>query len=249
MTYLHKILPFVFLPIGFTLLFIVAGLVLKKRALIFFGVIVLWVLSMPFTGDRLMQTMFRGYSRLPVASMPHADAIVVLGGMVDLIEGAPLGEWNGAADRFEGGIELFKARKAPTLIFTAGSVPWIPCRDPEGVLLAKRAILLGVPKGAIRLTEKVVNTAEESIAVGRMLGGLPGPRKIILLVTSAIHMPRALMLFQRTGLQVIPYPVDFVVDQHEPLSLLSFLPAADALQHSERAIHEMIGFAYYRFRN
>lgn len=229
MTYLHKILPFVFLPIGFTLLFIVAGLVLKKRALIFFGVIVLWVLSMPFTGDRLMQTMFRGYSRLPVASMPHADAIVVLGGMVDLIEGAPLGEWNGAADRFEGGIELFKAGKAPVLIFSAGAFPLSPHRDSEGVLLVKRAKLLGVPKESIRVTGQVDNTAEEAIAVGRILDVRPGTRKIILLVTSAIHMPRALMLFQRTGLQVIPYPVDFVVDQHEPLSLLSFLPAADAL--------------------
>jgi uncharacterized SAM-binding protein YcdF (DUF218 family) len=249
MIYLHKILPIVFLPIGLTLLFVVAGLVLKKRVLILIGAIVLWVLSMPFTGDRLMQTVYRGYSRLPVTSMPHAYAIVVLSGMVDMIEGAPLGEWSGAVDRFEGGIELYKAGKAPTLIFTAGSIPCLPRRDPEGVLLAKRALLLGVPKEAIKVTEKVVNTAEESIAVGRMLGALPGSRKTILLVTSASHMPRALMLFQRIGLQVIPYPVDFVVNEHEGLSILSFLPGADALQNSERAIREMIGITYYRFMN
>ena len=74
-------------------------------------------------------------------------------------------------------------------------------------------------------TVPVVNTAEESEAVVELLSNRgvkiydPAGQLRILLVTSAFHMPRAQRLFERAGLQVIPFPVDFQVSEGD-LSVL-----------------------------
>ena len=54
-------------------------------------------------------------------------------------------------------------------------------------------------------TPPVVNTAEEAAAIRQLLP--TGAR--VLLVTSAFHMRRAQRLFERQGLKVLPFPVDF----------------------------------------
>ncbi|ABL66584.1 YdcF family protein [Chlorobium phaeobacteroides] len=245
----HKLFPIFFLPLGLCFLLFAAGLLLKSRGVIFFGVALLWVFSMPVTGDFLTRLVCGVYSfRGSAASLPDADAVVVLSGMIERVDGAPLGEWGEAVDRFDGGIELFRAGKAPLLVFTGGWIPWRPDRVPEGELLSRRAVLLGVSPEAIRVTEKVENTAEEAVAVRRLLGSGLGSEKTVILVTSAYHMHRSVLLFRREGLRVIPFPVDFSFGGPESLTVLSFLPDAGALRLSERALRELLGIAFYRVK-
>lgn len=73
-------------------------------------------------------------------------------------------EWNDA-DRFFGGIELYRAGKAPLVIFTDGWVPWRPAAEPEGRVLIRYAKDLGVPPEDLLTTDKVVNTEEEAAAI------------------------------------------------------------------------------------
>jgi uncharacterized SAM-binding protein YcdF (DUF218 family) len=149
-------------------------------------------------------------------------------------------------DRFDGGVELFKAGRAPVVVFTRGQVPWQPGVVPEGELLAKRALLLGVPQSAIRLTGKAGNTADEAAAASVLLGASKKgvPRRIIL-VTSAFHMRRARFLFERAGFAVEPFLVDYQTSEKSPLTVLSFLPNAEALAQSDRALREVIGLLFY----
>ena len=67
----------------------------------------------------------------------------------------------------------------------------------------------------------------------------------ILLVTSAFHMQRSKTLFERAGFKVEPFAVDFKVSQAKVLSVLDFMPNADALQQTETAWRELYGRAYY----
>jgi len=244
MLILNKILPILLLPLGFTLLCLFAGLIFRKKLLLWCALVVLWTFSMPVIGDRLMRFVEAGTVRTPVSSVQKADAIVVLSGMIRQVDGAPLGEWSDAVDRFEGGVELFKAGKAPVIVFTRGQMPWQPDATPEGELLAKRAMLLGVPQSAIRLSSKVGNTADEALAAATLLG----ERKKILLVTSAFHMRRAQLLFEHAGFEVLPFRVDYRTEHHAALTLLRFLPSADALAESETALRELIGWLYYAAR-
>ncbi len=241
MLLVNKILPILVLPLGFALLCLLAGLVLRKRLLLWYAALLLWAFSMPVVCNGLMRFVEAGTRRIPVSSVSRADAIVVLSGMIRQVDGAPLGEWDDAADRFEGGIDLFKARKAPLLVFTRGKMPWQPDAIPEGELLSRRAVLLGVPQSSIRLTAKVGNTADEAVAAAKLLGD----RKKIILVTSAFHMRRALFMFENAGFEVVPFRVDYQVDDNAGLTVLRFLPSAEALAQSEKALREMIGWLFY----
>jgi uncharacterized SAM-binding protein YcdF (DUF218 family) len=77
----------------------------------------------------------------------------------------------------------------------------------------------------------------------------------VLLVTSAMHMPRSLLIFKRQKNAAIPAPTDFLVtaddlQQHNPpqATLLNFLPDADRLQQTTRALKEYFGLVVYRLR-
>jgi uncharacterized SAM-binding protein YcdF (DUF218 family) len=247
MIYLNKILPVICLPVGLTVVLVGAGLILRKKVLCWIGLGLLLLLSTEFISGKLMRWIEGVEDRSAIQNVQTADAIVVLSGMIEERKNAPLGEWSGAVDRFEGGVDLFKAGRAPLLIFTGGWVPWIPKAKPEGEILAQRAVNLGVPKHKILVTGKVQNTEEEAIAVSQVDRNwwVTGSKPRIILVTSAFHMRRAEMLFRKSGFEVTPFPVDFDSSDSGRITILSFVPTAHALARSEIAIREIIGFAYY----
>ncbi|MEB3290260.1 MAG: YdcF family protein [Leptolyngbya sp.] len=242
MIYLHKILPILLLPTGLILGLLILGLVSRRHSPIWAALMLFWLCSTPVLSDRFMAAVEGHGQRLDPHALPNAEAIVVLSGMLTTAPGsAAVLEWGEASDRFWGGLELYRAGKAPRLIFTGGWVPWKPDQRPEGEHLRRVAEDQGVPAAATAVTEPVSNTAAEAEAVQALLGS-DGK---ILLVTSAFHMPRAQRLFERVGFTVVPYPVDFYANLSQPLSLLDVLPNANAFQRTELAWRELIGRAYY----
>ena len=249
--YLHKILPVFLLPLGISLMLVLTGLLLRRRAIIWIGLAVLCLSSTPVV-SQLMARSVEGWAERSLAiDAPHVDAIVVLsGGRVVAPGRAAVSEWSDA-DRFYGGVDLFQAGKAPLLIFTGGWVPWEPNAKPEGEILIEYAKALGVPEKSMVTTGSVVNTAEEAQAVAALLaqrqafGAAQGEPPHILLVTSAFHMSRAQHLFANAGLDVAPFPVDFQVSAGGELGVMDFLPSAGALAQTERAWREMYGQLYY----
>ena len=123
-----------------------------------------------------------------------------------------------------------------------------PDRFLAGVALYRaEAVDLGVPVTSIGLTDRVTNTAQEAEAIRRLL---PHDQPSVLLVTSAFHMRRSHVLFERQGLTVLSYPVDFQARAawagsiwHDPLQ---WLPSSRSLDDSSRALRELMGRLVYR---
>lgn len=252
MIYLHKILPIFLLPVGIVLLLVLTGLLLHRRMLIWAAIALLWLGSTPLVSNLAIRAVESPAVRNPAIEAPNADAIVVLsGGRIVAPGAAAISEW-GDANRFFGGVELFKAGKAPLLVFTGGRLPWEPeMARPEGEILSEHAKVFGVPVEHVVSTGAVANTAEEASAVAALLvekrmksGALPATTRV-LLVTSAFHMARAQKLFEREGLTVIPFPVNFQVSVDEGLRVIDFLPNAGALSLTERAWREIYGRMFY----
>jgi uncharacterized SAM-binding protein YcdF (DUF218 family) len=257
---LHKILPLFLLPVGIVLGLLALGLLLGRRWILGLGFTALLLLSTPLISNGLMRFTEEYQERSLASNAPKADAILVLsGGRITAPGEANISEWRGA-NRFYGGVELFKAGKAPLLIFTGGWDPIVPNALPEGDLLLSYAQALGVPEQNMASTGKVIDTKAEALAVAELLqraefrsvmgisttaaGDLFKPS--ILLVTSAYHMQRAKQLFERQNVVVIPFPVDFQVSQGRNLSIIDFLPSAKALSVSERALRELYGRMYFK---
>jgi uncharacterized SAM-binding protein YcdF (DUF218 family) len=70
--------------------------------------------------------------------------------------------------------------------------------------------------------------------------------KRVLLVTDAMHMPRARTAFERAGLDVVSAPTMFF--SHQPQPLHAWVPSAEGMRRSWYALYELIGIAWYRLR-
>ena len=70
----------------------------------------------------------------------------------------------------------------------------------------------------------------------------------MILVTSASHMRRAVLMFQKVGLDPHPAPADHRVMRGNQHPLLKYLPSAGALQKSRRAIYEYMGLTWAKLR-
>lgn len=245
--YLHKILPILFSPLFVIMAVLLLAVWWKRRRLVLLAICSLWVASMPLTGKYLMAQLEHGQVLQQPNAVPQADAIVVLSGILTAVEGEGglQTEWLDP-DRYFGGLALFKAGKAPKLIFTRGQLPWTDNIEPEGEYLKRKAIEDGIPSSQILLTDIVENTEDEAIATRALLKDNDDAK--ILLVTSAFHMPRAMDVFLTQGLDVVPYSVDFKV-RAEKSTFMAYLPSAVALAQTSLYVREMLGRAYYNVKN
>ena len=256
MIYLSKIVPLFLLPMGVTLIFLMAGLIFRRRVFFIVALGVLYAGSIPLVGRHALKLIEGDAVRSPPQSAPSGDAIVVLsGGRIVAPGTSKISEWTDA-DRFFGGVELYQAGKAPLLVFTGGATLWEPSAPSEGEILVGFARRYGVPAEAVMTTGRVYNTAEEAEAVARLLAdrshvGSEAKKKPqrLLLVTSAFHMPRAKAQFEAKGFRVVAYPVDFLVSSEMQITILDFLPSANALSQTELAIRELYGRIFYQIRH
>ena len=120
-------------------------------------------------------------------------------------------------------------------------MPWDRAKKTEGEVLKEYAISDEIPSKKIFVTKDVENTADEAMAVKELIS----PSKRIILVTSAHHMYRAKKLFEKQGLIVIPYKVDFKASGNNQVTFMDFLPSAINLELTEIGIREVIGRLFY----
>ena len=244
---LSKLLPLALLPLGFSLILLVVGLVSRRCWPVVTAALLLWVFSLGMVSQGLWRWLEAPWERRSALEAPQADAVVVLSGGRHPAPGpARLSEWHDP-DRFLAGLDLFRAGKAPRLLFTGGASPFRPGQRPEGQRYLQEAALLGVPEAAMASTPPVLNTADEAVAIRRLL---PARQSRVLLVTSAFHMRRAQRLFERQGMKVLPFPVDFQARGRWAGPLwrdpTQWLPSAKALDNSSRALRELLGRLVYR---
>ena len=236
---------------GLTLIFI--GFIFKKRNIFKLGFIIIIFFSMGVVSELLWRFLEAPYERIQAAKITNSNAIVVLSGSRHPAPGeAKILEWEDP-DRFLAGVQLFQEGKAPNLIFTGGYNPYSSGVKGEGEYYIQEAINLGIPRFALNTTGLVSNTLEESFAVKKLINNnlnINSDKIRIILVTSAFHMKRAKKLFERQGLEVEPFPVDFKSKGlwsgkiwKDPLYLI---PNANSLQSSNIAIREIIGRIVYK---
>ena len=208
------------------------------------SLLVLWVPSTPAVSDYLRASLERRHLPMALEQVPKADAIVVLGGAVAAALPPRLTvDLSGASDRVLYAAQLYHAGKARLVIASGGAQ-----REGPAEAYAMAALLTewGVPQEAIMLETASRNTYENAVNSKRLLGA-HGLHQV-LLVTSALHMPRALALFRALGIEAAPAPTDFEVVESGDKTLLQWLPDAGALEGSTRALKEYFGLGVYWVR-
>lgn len=219
-----------------------------SRRLLVLGVLWLWLWSMPVYSYWLRGGLEARHPVHAIEELPQADAMVVLGGAMsgpqaprrmypDLLEGA---------DRVWHAARLYHAGKAPLVILSGGAMPWVPDPVPEADSMAGFIMDLGVPAEALVLERQSLTTFENAVNTRALLEARGIDR--VLLVTSALHMRRAMGTFRDQGIDVVPAVTDVEIDTVRHLNVLDWLPDYRALDGNSRAFKEYLGMIVYRLR-
>lgn len=237
--FLKKAIGFALMPMTSSVILILMGLVfvlLKRwekfgKGLIGVGVVYLVIMSWSPFGTWLLRPIEQTYP--PIAASTPVDFIVVLGNAVSSDEAIPLaGQFSSSARaRIHEGVRLANAYPQATLILTgyAGHNS-----RPIAEVYADYARALGITPNRIVTVSSAKDTKEEAIAAGAISNGKP-----LALVTSASHMPRAVLLFQQQGVEPIPAPTFYLAKWPADWRF-----SAEGLLKSERALHEYLGTAW-----
>ena len=243
MIFLHKILPLFVMPIIVFILIVLFSTFKGFKKLTYYSLTIFYIVSTPIFSSLIMKEVEGEYEYKKLENLNKADAIVVLSGTMRINEfdNDYKIEW-GDADRFFKGIELYNLNKSNIIVFTGGKSPYNKTKFSEGTILKKYAIRFGVKEENILITKDVLNTSDESYAVTDLIGN----EKTIILVTSAFHMSRAKLLFEKQGHIVIPYKVDFKTPPKLSWHFIDFIASSEGLRKTEIALREVLGRLYYR---
>ena len=216
----------------------------------------------------------RGWEIVKAEDAPVCDAIVLLGGgMSAAPEAYPYADMHSAADRVWHAARLYRAGKAPLVVPTGSGD-----RESTEPLLRDFGVPQEAIRGeyAARNTEEnarnierlfdcldcLIQTGTVERAQSDNAGTPPikqsnnqtikqsnNPPRRVLLVTSAWHMKRSVLMYQKyaPGLDIVPAPADFenTVACAE-LRFQDFLPSCDAFNRNAYMFKELVGYWGYR---
>ena len=249
---LKKIVSRLFFPVPVICELLVVGLVLlyftRKqkvgKVLVVVATALLLLLGNVQVSGVLLRTLEQRYHPFHLSSLPAVMVnspnvyIVVLGSGYaygpHINVDSRLSE-DGIA-RLVKGVQLCRKLKSCRLILSGG-----PPADAE--TMGKVALSLGIPQREIILEKYSRDTEQEAQFVKPIVGATP-----FIMVTSASHMPRAMGLFQKLGMQPIAAPTDYLAKYGAVLVPDGIYPNSYGLHEAERTVYEYLGMVWEKLR-
>ncbi|GDX07957.1 envelope biogenesis factor ElyC [Buttiauxella sp. A111] len=239
---LKKYIGGLLLPLPFLLMLMGLALCLlwfsrwqkSAKAILSVSWLVLLLISLQPVADKMLKPIEDSYPTW--RGSEKVDYIVVLGGSYTWNpEWAPSSNLiNNSLPRVTEAIRLWQANPSAKMIFTGARAITNPVSTAEAG--ARVAESLGVPRSQIIVLDSPKDTEEEAAAVAKTIGQQP-----FLLVTSASHLPRAMIFFRHAGLNPLPAPANQLAIASPLNPWERIIPAPIWLMHSDRAIYESVG--------
>jgi uncharacterized SAM-binding protein YcdF (DUF218 family) len=235
-------------PVGIAILILVGALAAERyekrklaRGLVAGTALFLAAFYLLPLDDMLARPLENRYAR---AALPaHVDGIVVLSGGVKPYIYASRGVMPDSASvmRMVAGAEL--ARRYPTARFvysgtTGGSAQ---LREAEFASVEQFFRGVGIAPGRTIYERASLNTIQNLRFTRRLVN--PKPGETWVLVTSAMHMPRAMAIADQLGWKMLPWPSDY--ETTTGWHMRSWKAPSDGLQTVDRALHEWVGRLVY----
>lgn len=227
--------PFLVPPGIFVFLLIVSGLLISRKSAragmfnILIGLL-MWAMSAAPVSDALARGLESG---LKVPANPHGDVIIVLGGGMSGDKPS-----QDTTVRLMAAVKLYRIIHAP-IIVSGGSVS--PHEKAEAPVDARELAELGIPVQKIIMDDKSRDTLGNAINSKKIC--LKSGFKSPVVVTSAIHMKRALQSFKDVNMDVSYYPAGPLV-QRKAYGWQGWIP--QSMEGSAKALHEYAGILYLK---
>jgi uncharacterized SAM-binding protein YcdF (DUF218 family) len=242
---------FLSMPLSIFWLILLAGIVIyllkRKRTglvCVFFSIVWIAMISLPFLPTLLVKSLENRFPPLlEISQFNPKDSIyiLVLGSGYTVNKNlAPNDQLTlNSLGRLTEAIRLHRLLNASQLVLS-GFVHDENVNEAEPFI--KTALDLGVNENEIRLLGTPENTRMEAFEYTKKFG----TKNTLILVTDAIHMPRAMLLFRKAGQSPIPSPTNHMVKSDRKNGIRDWFPASSNIAMMEYAMHEIGGLVYAR---
>jgi uncharacterized SAM-binding protein YcdF (DUF218 family) len=250
MFFLLKILLFFLRPLVWIVLIFLFALFTKnekrKHWLYKTGIVLLLFFSNPFIIRQIISWYEAPPVDLPVAAQYPAG--IVLGGFVTYNKKDDRGYFNTASDRFIQTALLYKKGHVKKIIVAAGNGYIVKHDFKEANFIKQHLTALGIPPSDILTDSTSRNTLENAENTKKILDSIH-LQGSFLLISSAMHLPRAKQVFLKQGMRVVPYPCDFE-SKNVGNNFMEdiFLPSGLAFDRWDNFLKEIAGIIVYKIR-
>lgn len=213
------------------------------RGVLWFSFLSLYLLSTGWLPGALIYLFERQYEVVKKADPTVRWVAVFGGGHYEEYPGMPANEELTPISiiRLVEGVRLYRQISNAKLLLSGGPVGDSPGTDAG--YLAIVASWFQIPKENIVLETTSLNTADEAIAIKKLIGNEP-----FYLVTSALHMPRAMALCRRQGLHPIAAPANQSFIWKNSHGLRMAIPNHSNISQFSAAWHEILGMIWGKVR-
>ena len=149
------------------------------------------------------------------------------------------------ADRYIQVLEPLRNGLAQRVLVSGGAANLLEPGTYEADMLKRFLVNAGIDSARV-LTERSSRTTYENAVYCKVMLDSVEPGGKYLLVTSALHMRRALACFKAQGMDVIPYTVQKMVGHRRYDISYLLVPSMAAIGRWEHLMHELLGYAYYK---
>jgi uncharacterized SAM-binding protein YcdF (DUF218 family) len=175
------------------------------------------------------------------------DIGIVLGGMASYDTSSHYLQFHQSSDRLWQAIYLYRTGKIKKLLLTGGSGSLLHKKDTEADRIYNFLIHLGIPSQDMLMEATSRNTRENAVESAKLINK-SNPNATCLLITSSLHMKRALGCFEKVHLNVSPYSTDFSSNRRTYDIDKLLLPSAGNIEGWGFYIREVVGFYIYKLR-
>ncbi|MFD0766554.1 YdcF family protein [Mucilaginibacter lutimaris] len=243
---LSKLLYVFILPLTWVFCLLLYTLFAKnkghKRKVLILAIFIFWFFGNRFTAN-LMANIWD--VNPGVSAAKSYSAAVLLGGFVSEGKNGE-GHFNGAADRYNTAVKLLQTGTAGHLLFSGGNADINPDGFSEAQFVGQELKKLNIADSLVLLDDKARNTMENA-AFSKDLLQKAGLKPPYLLVTSAYHMRRAMLIYKKAGLEVVPYPCDYITN-YGTIMPTDFVPGVEAIGAWNTYIKELVGYIVALFK-
>lgn len=238
-----KLYLFLLAPFNWILMTVILAVILRRKRISQVLFIVSIVLLIVFGNRIIYNRVMLKWQPRPVALNSGAyEAGVVLGGMTWVEEGEK-GYFRSGADRFIQTLTLYNTHVIKKIIISAGGKA--TDQPLEARFLVSRFIKAGVPAADLVVEANSSTTYENAVFTKRIVDSMQITTPVVL-ITSAIHLPRAEKVFAKAGVKVASYPCDYDVVNVKESVADYFWPDADVLDKWKYLLKEWVGIGYYK---
>ncbi|MEP6595879.1 MAG: YdcF family protein [Ginsengibacter sp.] len=241
------ILSFCLSPFNWIIILIIAGYFLPKGRVRKICRVLALCIFLIFSNSWLIDWYAKHYQALPATINSAASySCGIFPGGFGSPDANENGYFNSAADRFIQAVKLYKLGVIKHLLISGGNGKANLKSFKEGAWVKGELITMGIPDSVIFIEDRSNNTADNAFYAKQILGSME-LKPPYLLITSAHHMPRASLLFNKAGISTVPFPCNYIAGR-STLGFWSILPQPYILLEWGVFLKETVGYLWYNLK-